>query len=365
MIWYDVTKMGGKAARSGLTRLSARLRRELGAAVTEVTWQARRRAWTNAGTGEVVRPAATDWLLTVELFSDDERPGFAAWLQARTCRLAAVFHDAIPLRHPHITWPRSVQRHPEYMRLLAGFDLVLADSVASARDLEAFWAWQRVAPRARVQPMVLGADFDGAPRVTGPVAAAAGRPSLLCVGIVEPRKNQALLLDAAERLWGGGVDFDLNVVGRVNPHFGGPVEQRMRALQRCEPRFRYHAAAADAALAALYASARAVAFPTLAEGCGLPVLEALWRGVPCVCSDLPVIRENADGGGCLALPVNDLGAWETGLKRILVDDALWRELAAAARTRPLPRWSDTAATILSALDVFVFTKGNEGNEGRD
>lgn len=348
MIHCDITKMGGKAPRSGLTRLSARLQQEFAGQVTPVAWDARRRGWVDAARRRPVDLRTDDWLLTVELFSEAERPGMREFIAARRCRLAAMFHDAIPIRFPHVTWPHSVQRHPDYMKLLAGFDRVFAISEASRRDLAGFWRWQGVTPRAAATAVTLGADFDGAPRVTAPPAPAA-RPSLLCVGIIEPRKNQPFLLEVAGALWQEGVDFDLHVVGRVNPHFGPPIGKQMRALQQREPRFRHHAAAPDAVLQKLYAGARAVVFPTIAEGCGLPLLEALWRGVPCVCSDLPVLRENAAGGGCLAATANDAADWQDKLRSVLTDLALHARLQREALARPLPRWADTAAALRAGL----------------
>lgn len=348
MILYDVTKMGGKAPRSGLTRLSARLQRELGASVEPVVWDGRRREWRRAGDRGGVELRSSDWLLTVELFSEAERPGYRDFLAARPCRLAAMFHDAIPLRFPHITWPHSVRRHAEYMKLLAGFDRSWAISRATREEFLGFWRWQGVTRRGAVEVVELGADFDGSPRTTVPPPRAA-RASFLCVGIVEPRKNQPFLLDVAEGLWGEGLDFDLHVVGRVNPHFGRPIAERMLRLQRRERRFRYHQATSDEILRRLYSEACAVVFPTIAEGCGLPLLEALWRGVPCVCSDLPVLRENADAGGCVSVPVGDQARWAAALRRLLGDEAGRTRLQQEAVTRPLPRWADTAATLLAEL----------------
>lgn len=350
MIYYDTTKMGAAKQRSGLTRVSARLREEFGGTITEVAWDGARRAFVTGKDQAPVAFAATDWLLTVELFSTTERPGFGDFVGRPPCRLAAMFHDAIPLRWPHITWPQSVQRHPEYMKLLAGFDRVFAISEASRLDLTGFWRWQGLAPRAQADLIELGADFDGSNRVQrDALIPTKGRASLLCVGIVEPRKNQAFLLGVAEALWRDGVDFDLHIVGRVNPHFGKPIAERMKALARQEPRFQFHAAAGDEALGRLYAAARAVVFPTIAEGCGLPLLEALWRGVPCVCSDLPVLRENADAGGCLVARLNDMADWKAKLRTVLTDMAENRRLQTAAMARPLPRWTETAAALRRAL----------------
>jgi glycosyltransferase involved in cell wall biosynthesis len=350
MIYYDVTKMGAARQKSGLTRVSFRLREELGEAVRPVVWDGRAGHFCRADDGRGVGFRAADWLLTVELFNGAERPGFREFIAERPCRLAAMFHDAIPLRHPHITWPQSVERHPDYVKLLAGFDRIFAISKASRDDLAGFWAWQGVTPRAEISLLDHGADFDGSERVTEVRQVSTGlRPQLLSVGIVEPRKNQGLLLEACEALWREGVDFELHLVGRVNPHYGGPIEQRIKQVRKREPRLHYHAAASDVVLKKLYDRASAVVFPTLAEGCGLPLLEALWHGVPCVCSDLPVLRENADAGGCLTARVNDAADWQEKLRVVLTDQAVGARLRQEARARPLPRWADTARAMLLVL----------------
>jgi glycosyltransferase involved in cell wall biosynthesis len=290
---------------------------------------------------------SNDWFLTSELFSEDERPGFAEFLEGRRCRLAAIFHDAIPLKHPQITWPHSVARHPGYMKSLARFDRVWAVSEASRRELIDFWQWQGVERVPPVDVLTLGADFAGAARVVVPGDRAR---SLLCVGIVEPRKNQAFLLKVGEELWREGLAFELHFVGRVNPHFGHPILTQIKALQRGFPGLNFHSSASDAELAALYRSARASVFPTIAEGCGLPLLESLWMGVPCVCSDLPTLRENSAGGGCAVLTVNDHAVWKAALRRVLVDDAWQAKLASEAIARPLPTWADAARAIALVLN---------------
>ena len=337
MIFFDATKTGGSGPRSGLMRVSARLAEELGPAARAVHWA----TWDR-------RMGANDWFLTSELFSQEERPGLTEFLATHAGRTAAIFHDAIPLKHPHITWPQSVARHPSYLKLLAHFGRVWAVSAASRDELLGFWRWQGLAKMPPVDVLALGSDFNRAARARR-MDGAKRAASLVSVGILEPRKNQMLLLDAAETLWREGLDFELNVVGRVNPHFGAPIVARVRAL---EPRFRglrYHAAADDAAVAGLYARARASVFPTIAEGCGLPLLESLWQGVPCVCSDLPVLRENATAGGCWAVATNDRAAWTDALRRVLTDDALVVRLEVEAATRALPVWAEAASALRAAL----------------
>ncbi|MCF3652134.1 glycosyltransferase [Synoicihabitans lomoniglobus] len=336
MIYFDVTKSAKAKQASGLMRVNRRLSEELGDAVTLVRWGESNPPW-----------QPDDWYLTTETFDVAQRPGFGDFLERPPCRLAALFPDAIPLQHPKITWPHSVVRHPGYMMALAKFDHVFAISDAVKHDLTSYWQWAGTTARAAVSTLPLGADFDGSKR--HPRRDDVPPPVLLCVGIVEPRKNQSFLLRVAEEMWARGGDFELHIVGRVNPHFGRPIAAEMRQITKRRPGFHFHEAATDEVLARLLARTRAVVFPTIAEGCGLPVLEALWRGLPCVCSDLPVLRENTEAGGCVPLPTNDLEAWTEGLQRLLTDDGQWRRLADVAAARPLPTWKESAAQIVRTL----------------
>jgi len=351
VIYFATTKAARSGHHSGLLRVSACLRAELAASLGErlvaVHWDGVARRWARAD-GSAIAPAEADWVFTPELFSEAERPGFSAWLAKPGCRTAAIFHDAIPLKFPQTTWPQSVARHPGYMKLLASFDCVLANSAASRVELEGYWAWGQMPRRAKVQALSLGADGSGRPRVRNRERPA-GAPALLMVGILEPRKNQVLLIDAAERLWAEGLDFTVHLVGRVNPHFGGPVEKRVHAVALRRPGLRYHGSLPDSDVAALAEQCVAAVFPSQAEGNGLPVIEALWGGLPCVCSDIPALREHADGGGCMTLPCGDVEAWTDGLRRVLIDDRLVGELTRAALNRELPTWCQSAEAVVAAL----------------
>jgi glycosyltransferase involved in cell wall biosynthesis len=336
MIFFDTTKSASVRHRSGLARLSERLRQELGASAREGTW--------NDIRTQVQRD---DWFVTTELFSEAERPGFTAFLQTPGCHTAAIFADAIPMKHPQITWPQSVARHPGYLKLLSRFERVWAISAASRQELIGYWQWLGLEQTPPVDVLPLGSDLSGRPRQTQRLEPA--RAGLLCVGILEPRKNQLFLLNVCEQLWNERLDFDLHIVGRVNPHFGAPIVARIKALQKKHRGLRYHEAATDDVLDRLYATVTATVFPTIAEGCGLPLLESLWHGVPCVCSDLPVLRENADAGGCVAAGVSSIEAWRAALTQLLSDQALRQRLTQEATSRALPTWSETAGVLSAGL----------------
>jgi glycosyltransferase involved in cell wall biosynthesis len=220
-------------------------------------------------------------------------------------------------------------------------------STASREELVGFWRWQQLARTPDVCVLALGADFTGSPRRRAAPAKASRR--IVCVGILEPRKNQGVLLDAFESLRREGVDIELHLVGRVNPHFGWPLRRRVEELSGRWPGLHHDQGLGDDELAELLGSARATAFASIAEGCGLPLLESLWMGVPCLCSDLPPLAENAAAGGCDVVAGNAREGWTGALRRILQDDAWHARLAAEAASRPLPTWAATARAIRAGL----------------
>ena len=337
MIYFDVTKSASSRHASGLMRVNRRLREELGEAVQPVEW----------GKWNPATASKSDWYLSTEVFDADQRTGFIEFLKESPCRTAAMFPDAIPLKFPEIIWPHSVARHPRYMHTLSLFDHVFGISEEVKHDLQGFWAWQGTPTNTALSVLPLGADFDGSPRRSPQLEVPA--PLLVCVGIVEPRKNQSFLVDVAESMWAKGLAFELHIVGRVNPHFGKPIVQKIKAIAARNPQLQFHEAASDEVFSNLLNRARSVVFPTIAEGCGLPVLEALWRSLPCVCSDLPVLREITHDGGCLCIEPNNSEEWERGLTQILTDDVLWTKLANEASVRPLPTWSDSANEVRQQL----------------
>jgi glycosyltransferase involved in cell wall biosynthesis len=235
------------------------------------------------------------------------------------------------------------------MKMLSRFDRVWAVSSASRDELIGFWRWQGVSKPPPVDVLAMGADWAGIGRPKEAQAAPPGPPRIVSVGILEPRKNQGTILDACETLRREGLDFELHLVGRVNPLFGKPLARRVREMGAVWPGLRHHAHMDDAALAELIRSARFTAFASIAEGCGLPLLESLWMGVPCVCSAIAPLLENAKGGGCLVIAGGGPVAWTDGLRRALTDDVLRARLAGEAASRSLPTWAGAARTLREAL----------------
>jgi glycosyltransferase involved in cell wall biosynthesis len=139
---------------------------------------------------------------------------------------------------------------------------------------------------------------------------------VLNVGAKRAHKNQALLVAAMARL---PADVVLVLAG----HDGGEAGA-LRSLAAASPaseRIVQLDYVADDELEALYILAGCVALPTRAEGYGLPVLEAMQRGTPVACSDLPVLRE-IGGAAPVYFDPDDAGAAAAAIERSLADPAL-------------------------------------------
>jgi glycosyltransferase involved in cell wall biosynthesis len=174
---------------------------------------------------------------------------------------------------------------------------------------------------------------------------------LLCVAQKRPYKNLAVLVTALRQL---PADVVLVLPGAPTPY-----EQELRggaATQGVLERVRFPGWLSDEELESLYAAASAFALPSLVEGFGLPVLEAMARGVPVACSNIPVLAEVA---GDAALRFDPLAQDEVtrSLRELLENPALARDLASRGRERAARfTWRRTGETTLAGYRAAVASR---------
>lgn len=352
IIFWDITKTNRNKVYSGLNRVSFKLRESLarkGCDLRLVEWISRKRAFFLPDTRKQVCLTKNDAFITPELFCENERPGITNWLQQCEGRCVAIFHDAIPLKFPEFTWPKSVARHPSYMKELSGFDLVLANSRYSRKELMDYWSWLELQNTPEVFAIPLGADFFGDARITDNVPL--DRPlHLLMTGILEPRKNHEAVLGAVEILHAEGHPLQLSLVGRLNPHFGGPILSRVKQLIKKGLSIQYHRQLPDAGLIELYRQIDLSIFPSKAEGNGLPVIESIWQGKPSLVSAIPPHLEHAGGGKGITLvdPMNASTLAST-LKEFVANRKLLKQTTKAAHLHQVPTWDQSAEAVIQAI----------------
>jgi glycosyltransferase involved in cell wall biosynthesis len=237
--------------------------------------------------------------------------------------LVVTVHDLAVLRHPETfnRWTRMYS--PRVVpRVLRAARRIIAVSDFTRRELVELLSVPD--EKIRVVPNGVEAEFTE----DGP---AADGDYVLAVGTLEPRKNLQRLVEAARRS-----DVELRVVGARG--WGG-VEVSGNGV-------RWLGEVGDAELARLYRGARCVAYPSLYEGFGIPVLEAMACGAPVVTSRGTAMEEVADGAAIL-VDAHDPAEIAAGIER-----------AVAERDRLVPRGLERARAFrwdaIAAATVGVY-----------
>lgn len=220
-------------------------------------------------------------------------------LKAQGIGIVSVIYDLIPLTHPQFCDEGLVKVFDQWFDWIAktadGF-MAISRTISVQVDAE---IKRRLGPAAAAQRwhghFHLGSELDlvrdGTPlnadlkkmfRDTAPV--------YLMVSTIEPRKNHAYLLDAFELLWAQGSKARLCIIGKI----GWKCEALVARIQQhpeWNRRLFMFNQINDKSLEYAYAHARALVFPSYVEGFGLPLVEAMQRGLPAMASDIPVFRE--------------------------------------------------------------------------
>jgi glycosyltransferase involved in cell wall biosynthesis len=171
---------------------------------------------------------------------------------------------------------------------------------------------------------------------------------ILTVGAHRPHKNHEVLVQALAAIPG---DVSLVVVGGLDPGFADPLPGLIAGLGLTS-RVRLVPNVADDLLPAVYHAASVFAFPSLAEGYGLPVLEAMAAGTPVVMSDIDVLAEVA-GPAARMVPPRDVAGWAAALTAVLSDVALAKQLTEDGRAVAAAAGWEHGAAALSELLAAV------------
>jgi glycosyltransferase involved in cell wall biosynthesis len=276
-----------------------------------------RTAWSRLG-----RPPVERFLGRVDVlhYSDWMYPPQRAGLRS------TMVHDLVPLRFPQWVTPRTRRMHLRKYRDTKTCDTVFVNSAFTGRDVV-----QRLGVpegRVHVAPPGVGAEFQ-----TDGDRAELGGDYVLTVATLEPRKNLGVLV-AAHRLL--RERFKLAVVGGAGwgeqPELDAPGIVRLGRVD-------------DGELARLYRGATVVAYPSLFEGFGIPILEAMACGVPVVASSHESL-DDASGDVALRADPEHPDEWAERLTE-----------AAARRAELVPRglayarvftWDRVGGTMLAA-----------------
>jgi glycosyltransferase involved in cell wall biosynthesis len=276
--------------------------------------------------------------------------GFRRWVGSSGVRPIYFVHDLIPITHPQFARAGEDARHRERMHTVLttaagviGNSQVTLDELARFAGAEGLGMPPAVAAWLGTDPLPPGSAGDPPPR-----------PTFVTLGTIEGRKNHLLLLNIWSRLAGRlGEDAPrLLIIGQR----GWEADAVFDRLDHDET-LRGHVIelgrCSDRELAQKLRSARALLFPSFAEGYGLPLVEALAAGVPAIASDLPVFRELCGSIPTYLDPHDEVG-WEAAILDYAQRDSVPRS---AQMQRILgftaPSWADHFSTIEAWLESLA------------
>ena len=172
-------------------------------------------------------------------------------------------------------------------------------------------------------------------------------PFILTVGTVQPRKNYDGLARALDAIKSAGLPHQLVIAGKRG-WLADKVDEAINASGNAE-RIQQLGYVSDQDLAALYAAADLMVFPSWYEGFGLPALEAMQSGTPVIASNRGALPEAIGKAGLIVDP-GDEAALGRAMVRVLTDDALRRQLIAEGYDRASEfTWERTARMTLEVL----------------
>lgn len=288
-------------------------------------------------TARALRAAPQDVVLLIDGLAYSAMP--AALIERFDAPIVALVHHPLCLETG-----LSAERQAELRRLeteaLARARRVVVTSPTTARALAADFGV------AAQHIIVAEPGTDPAPRARG-----TGNPlRMLAVGSLVPRKGYEILIEALRPL--RHIDWRLDIAGALDAH--RDTARRVReAIEGAAlaDRVTLHGSLADDRLAELYARADLFVMPSLYEGYGMALAEALARGLPIVCTTGGAAAETVPDAAALRVAPGDARALMWVLARALEDSALRRRMAEAAwaAAARLPRWPDTARRIAEVI----------------
>lgn len=267
-----------------------------------------------------------------------------------------TIHDAVPHVHPQSSTHLDKLVYRRWLPHMAKrIEAIITDSRQSKEDLAQNLKLN--SERITVVPLAAGEQFRLLPPdEVGPVLGHYNitQPYILYVGALESRKNLPRLLQAYALLRQEISGTNLVIVGARKWKYT-PIFNTVKELQ-LEPNVLFTGYVPDDHLPALYSGATLFVFPSLYEGFGLPVLEAMACGTPVVTSNTSSLPEVA-GNAALLVDPYDVREIATAMRRVLLDPALAGELRVKGLKQAATfTWERTAKETISVYENVLATR---------
>jgi glycosyltransferase involved in cell wall biosynthesis len=301
------------------------------------------------------RPILVPWGAAVffpEVLQQSECAQAACLAEFSGARIGLIGHDTIPISSADTVPEAESERFAKFLDVVKHSDLVSGVSNSAAGEFQGFVSGlvAQGLPGPTVVAVPNAVDTPAAAHEAIPGEADADElPIVLCVGSHEPRKNQDIVLAAAEELFEAGIRFRMVFVGAGGREQTAAFDRKVARWQKRGMAVESHRRLADAELWSLYRRARFNVLLSLHEGFGLPVAESVSLGTPVLTSNYGSLAEVAAVGGCVTVDPRDEAQIVETMRTMLVDDELIGRLRAEAAAVPSRSWETFAAELWDAF----------------
>lgn len=254
-----------------------------------------------------------------------------------------MVHDLIPVRFPKRFSPLTPYFRYYIPQVLQQAEHIICNSTATARDITDFY---KISSN-KITPILLAYDTNHFKKLDLPIQET---PYLLYLGRQDPYKNLHRLIEAFAKI--SSNDIQLWLAGSPDKRYTPLLQRRVEELGLCD-RVKFLDYVPYQQLPTLLNQAIALVFPSLWEGFGLPVLEAMACGTPVITSNLSSLPEVAGDAAILIDPYN-VGELATAMQALVEDGELRSRLSILGLERSRQfSWERTGQATVEVLQQYL------------
>lgn len=275
-----------------------------------------------------------------------------SYLHHNGITVGSIFYDAIPVERPDLCDKTVTDNHKVYMINLAKSEIIFPIAEHNKISLEKYWKENNV-EGTTVETVLLGAQMEGVERFSEKHKDYdTDNIKILFVSTLEPRKNHIRLLKGFDIMMKKHPELSdkihLCMIGNKyvnNNEIPDFVNQFCEEHENVE----WLGVVNDELLKQKYLECSFTVYPSEVEGFGMPIIESVWYGKPCLCSDSGSIGELARIGGCCVTDVLNPESIAKSLYKLCTDKNYYLKLQNEACERNVTSWEEYANRIFDLL----------------
>ncbi len=285
-------------------------------------------------------------LLVEVLLSKGRESLYASLNNIFDLNLSMIIYDLLPITRAEFFTEEMTSAFAEYLKLLRYVDKISCISASVQLDVENFIECLNTKNKPLIKTHLL-AGLEEQNTITNTHCKQIDIPLILSIGTIEPRKNHLNLLRSAYSLWEKGLKFKLHFIGVLGWKSASFIKEFTQYQKKYPEYLQYLNHIDDNTLKILYKECKATVFISWAEGFGLPILESLSSGKPCITTNYGSMKEIADKtGGCILVNPSCIEDIAKSLEVILIDQTKYNQLKEEINSFQWHSWKDYSKEIL-------------------